>query len=76
MCPDLQCDVELEMVGEYPASNGSVWKLEERLVVVRGWGLQVRRKIWNDQNLQTDPQATPRTWALPVSMWWLRSGTS
>ena len=54
---------------EHPVSNGNVWKLEERLVVDRRCELQERAQVWNDQILQTDPQANPRTWALLVSMW-------
>ena len=69
MHPDLQYPVVLEVVEEYPAFNGSVWKLEERLVVVHLWDLQVRRKVWIDRILQSDPQANPRTWVLHVSMW-------
>ena len=70
MYPDLQQLVAFEVVEEHFASNGSVWKLEERLVVVRHWDLQARRKVWIDRILQSDPAASPETWAPPVSMWW------
>ena len=70
MYPDLHYLVVFEVVEEHLASNGSVW-LEERLVVVRHWDLQERRKVWIDRILQSDPAASPGTWALLVSMWWL-----
>ena len=56
---------------EHSVSNGNVWKLEDRLVVDRRWELQERVKVWNDQILQTDPQATPKTGVLLFSMWGL-----
>ena len=48
-----------EVVEEHPASNGSVWKLEERLLDVRRWDLQERTKGWIGQILQSDPLANP-----------------
>ena len=50
------------VVEEYSVSNGNVWRLEERLVVVRRWELQEREKVWIDQILHKGPQANPRTW--------------
>ena len=60
MYPDLQYLVVCEVVEEHLASSGSVWKLEERLVVVRHWDLQAR-KVWIDRILQSDPAASPGT---------------
>ena len=62
MYPDLQYHVVLEVVEEHPASNGRVWELEERLLDVRRWDLQGRRKGWIDQILQSDPLANLGTW--------------
>ena len=76
MYPDLEYHAVLEVVDEHPASNGSVWKLEERLLDVRCWDPQGRRKGWIDQIFQSDPLANPGTWAPLVSMWWPCSGTS
>ena len=70
MYPDLQYLVVFEVVEEHLASNGSVLKLEERLVVVRHWDLQVRRKVRIDRILQSDLAASQGTWAQTVSMWW------
>ena len=47
---------------------------EKHLVVVRCWELQEAAKICRNLILQKDQQANPRTWALPVSKWWLWSG--
>ena len=41
-------------VEEYTVSNGKVWRLEERLVVVRRWEAQEREKVWIDQILSKD----------------------
>ena len=68
---DLKHPVELVVVEVHPASNGNVWKLEERFVVVRRWDLQEKKKVWIDRMLQWSQQANPRTWALLVCMWWL-----
>ena len=68
--PTLQYSLVLEVVEEHPASNGSVWEQEKRLVVVHLWDLHERRKVWIDRTLQSDPLANPGTWAPLVSMWW------
>ena len=44
MYPDLQYHAVPEVVEEHPASNGSVRKLEERLLDVRRWDGHGRRK--------------------------------
>ena len=70
MHPNPQYPVVLEVVEEHPASNGNVWKLGKRLLVVQLRDPKVRRKVWIDRILQSDPQANPGTWALLVSTWW------
>ena len=47
---DLKHPVVHVVVAVHPASNGNVWKLEERFVVVRRWDLQERRKVWIDRS--------------------------